>query len=114
MTQITIDTEKKTRRIRLYAVGHADTAPRGQDMMCAAISTIIYGLATELAALDPSRFTSRAIRMDDPDEGALIELTCADGKSYRRCLYNLAPVERSLQILAMEHPQAVSLQTSKK
>lgn len=36
----------------ITAIGHADTAPAGQDLVCAAVSTLFYALHMGLEAID--------------------------------------------------------------
>lgn len=47
MVHISVDTHAgKIRRLR--ARGHAESAPYGQDLVCAAVSTVMFGLGNAL------------------------------------------------------------------
>lgn len=96
--------------MNLIAYGHAETAPAGQDTVCAAVSALIYGFAAEIGNhLNGERFYKRAVEVGGEKGGADIEAVCTDERTYRRVLYNLAPVERGLEVLAQKYPEAVSL-----
>ena len=54
------------RRLRLTAVGHANYAPRGQDIVCAAATMLMHTLAVNVKRLnrnDPRRFYGTRVRL---------------------------------------------------
>ena len=96
--------------LHLVAYGHAGTAPSGQDTVCAAVSALIYGFGAEVANIGQDGLQSRIVDIGDTPGKAVIEVNCINERMYKRLLYNLAPVERGLKILAQNNPEAVSLE----
>lgn len=112
MTNIKIRKNPSTRLIRVMAEGHAGTDVPGKDTVCAAISALMYGYAKEVAMMDDKYLSYRAVEYSMHDGHAHVDTVCKDERTYKRVLNHLAPIERSLEMLAMENPQAVSLHQS--
>ncbi len=111
MITIYVTKDPENLSLRVTADGHANTAKRGQDTVCAAVSVLIYGFAEEIARLDAKKIKSRAVVTgQQPGRGA-ISVTCADDRTYRRVLYNLAPMERAIEMLAEQYPSEVYVKT---
>lgn len=84
----------------LQVLGHAGTAPYGQDLVCAAVSAVVQTALLGLAALDPSAPAARVREGDvrwqgrTGDIGQAILETCLIG----------------LQDIAKSHPQALAVE----
>ncbi len=96
--------------IHFTVSGHAGTAERGHDLVCAAVTALCYGVAMEIAQIDKRRFKTRKISMENSDVGAEVLVECIDRKTYRRVLYNLSPMERTLRMMAHENPEAITVE----
>lgn len=112
MITIYVHKSPETLSLRVTADGHANTAPHGQDTVCAAVSVLIYGFAEEVHRLDPKHIQGGMIETGQREGHANILIQCADERTYRRVLYNLAPIERSLEKLAEQFPEAVTLKNT--
>lgn len=95
MIDIAIDVE----RMRLDIEGHAGYAPAGQDIVCAAVSTLAYTLAQNLMLmLHPDEFTAQFeegrthIEAHPPEESAemcrLFFMTIANGLAMLEAQYD--------------------------
>ncbi len=112
MITIYITKDPENLFVQVTADGHARTAPRGQDPVCAAVSVLLYGFAEEIGRLDAEKIKGRAVVMgQQPGRGA-ISVKCADERTYRRVLYNLAPMERAIEMLSEKNPSEVYVKTT--
>lgn len=110
MINVSVEINKPERCVKVTSSGHADSAPKGQDTICAAVSTLIYGISKEFSMIDSERLIRQVVHMEDGKVN--IDLACADERIFRRILHNLAPFERSMEVLAQDHPQAITLRHS--
>ncbi len=62
------DTKEDTHMLCLTVEGHAGYAPKGQDIVCAAVSMLVQALAGGLARLDENRLFDFAVD-GTPDSG---------------------------------------------
>ena len=94
MTGIHINKDPERLSVSVTAKGHAGIAPRGEDIICAAISTLIYGYGAEIATLDDRSIRERVVDMgkengcgiyalvktSNPSGAQLQDLDAADGR----------------------------------
>ena len=88
---------------RLTVKGHAQSAVKGKDLICAAVSTLVFTLAQNIYELEDKGFlTEHVVKLDEGDA----ELAC-DGQ-YHRC-YKLVfdTICTGLELLAAEYPDNV-------
>lgn len=109
MIDIRIEKDDGTLRVRLLSEGHAGTGEAGQDLVCAAVSSLIYGYAKVIALVDEKHIQARQIRAGELPGEATVDVICGCERIYQRVLHHIAPVERSLELLAQEYPNAVRL-----
>lgn len=110
MIHIHIRRDGRARRITLEASGHAGHAPAGQNLICAAVSSLLYGFAAEVSAMDPHRFCDGSqIAFGDASGHGRMDLVCRDPYVYRRLIAALSPIERALEKLAADAPDELSL-----
>ena len=86
------------RRQELRLDGHANYAPRGQDIICAAVSANLYTLLANL----PAKAARTAVWR--PGKVRI----CAAG---RRAARTFSMVLRGLQVIADQYPEYVHIQT---
>ena len=104
--------------LTLSAMGHAGFAPRGQDVVCAGVSALLYGFVAYLEGLTPIA-TAEACSMggDLPH----LEVSEGDGRLWVRTHGSdgrdkaaLAPIEAGLRLIAACYPHHVTLDTDTK
>lgn len=90
-------------RVRRYGVeidGHADYAPSGEDVVCAAASMLFYTLAKRMMDINPPGLVVEL-------EGGKSFVSCAPGNE--RADEALATIRTGLRMLAMQYPDHVTL-----
>ena len=101
MIHIHIRRDGRARRITLEASGHAGGAPAGQNLICAAVTSLLYGFAAEVSAINRHRFFNGSkIAFGDARGHGRLDLVCRDARTYRHLLASLSPIERALERLA--------------
>lgn len=93
---IDIKIHKGQRTLSLSAIGHANYAPYGSDIVCAGASSVILGLS---AALSKS-----SVHTEISSGHALIR--CADTKDARSC-FRVA--QKALELIAANYPENLKL-----
>ena len=110
MVKITIRRDERAQHIFVEANGHAGGAPAGQNLICAAVSALLYGFALEVASIPPHRFVAGGrVDFGTLSGHCLMDLTCRDRRTYRRLSAALSPVERTLIKFSEEWPQDVTV-----
>lgn len=95
-------------RLVVMAAGHAHTAQAGQDTVCAAVSILVYGLAEQLGRLDEKYFRYRRIDVEEKGRAEIVTDSMTSA-GYMRVLDYMEPIERALEALAEQYPQAINL-----
>ena len=106
-----IEKNAGTRRVLIHAEGHAGCAPKGSDLVCAAVSAHFYGLSAELYTMGRhgQLLDTGRVELGNEDGHAHIDVSARNAKAYRRILHLLAPMEQTLTRLAEDYPEAVCL-----
>lgn len=86
----------KGARLRLTAQGHAGAAPKGTDLVCAAVSTLLCTLAAQLRQADDAAYTQLA--------AGYAELQAAQSEK-TAAAFSFA--ETGLRMLAGEYPKHI-------
>lgn len=88
---------------RLTVKGHAQSAAKGHDLVCAAVSILVFTLAQTIYDLDEKGFlTEYVVRLDEGDA----ELSCKS--EYNRCCKTVFDVVRNgFQLLSAQYPDNV-------
>lgn len=105
MTRIEIRCEGG-RVTQVKAQGHAGRAKSGSNLVCAAVSSLMY---TAVNALESVAGVVPMIRKDD--ETALVQLTLPDGCESRDAQVVLLTVIQGLQDISHEYPKLVKITT---
>lgn len=92
---------------RLRATGHAMTANPGNDVVCASVSSLIYGLCAAVAAMTNGEITDghMVCRVGYAD----LDVWCAEDETCKRVEHYLEPVLCGLRKIAKEYPLAVKM-----
>lgn len=69
---ILVEAKRSGDGLRMVARGHADYAPRGQDIVCSGVSALLFGYAAYLESLSPAK----------ADGGTCPHLTLDEGNGY--------------------------------
>ena len=98
----------------LFAHGHAGYAPRGQDVVCAGVSALLYGFIAYLEELLPiataadSEEESPSLRVQDKDGVLSVQTRGMGGAD----LDGLAVIQAGLGMIASTYPAYVMLDTN--
>ena len=104
---IHIRTLRRDDGLDMQAVGHAGQAPRGQDLVCAGVSALLYGFVAYLETLPP---------IATAEAGA--HLTCSQGDGVLRVstrglggadILGWWVTEAGLRLIAEAYPACVTL-----
>lgn len=109
MIEITIYKDECSLRVQLYSEGHAGTAEAGRDLVCAAVSSHIYGYAEAIKGLDTKHLGYRLVVAGEKPGLADVDVVCLNERIFRRVLHFLVPMERALELLEQEYPDAIHL-----
>lgn len=97
---------KDTQRIRLEVKGHAGQAERGQDIVCSAVSILIYTVAqiVRLMEAEGSCTEPPTVKLDSGD--TTIDATSHDFKTLERMLFF---AKTGFSLLQATYPEYVKL-----
>lgn len=104
---IEINYTRERRHLRLEVFGHAMTANLGQDVVCASVSSLMYGLCEAVAAIPEGRIVEG--HMVCKPGHADIDAYCIDEKTRKRVEHYMEPVLCGLRKIAKEYPLAVKM-----
>lgn len=110
MINIRIEKDDRMLRVCLTANGHANTAEPGHDLVCASVSSLIYGFAKVVAEIEGKNLKKKMVSAGEVPGNATVEVICMNKRIYRRVLDYLAPVERSLGLIMQEYRDAICMQ----
>lgn len=85
------------------------TAEPGHDLICAAVSAVVYGFAKAVSEMPRNRIAMGRIDVGRQEGYALVSVACKDVKTYKKIRDYLEPVYRSMAILAVENPDAIRI-----
>ena len=94
---ITINTNIKT--LAICATGHADFSTKGTDIVCAAVSILMYSYAAELLRL--------GVNTDISDDGCRFEIRT--GRKTIRAMVAYETVMSGLRMIADEYGNSVQI-----
>lgn len=101
---VVIDYDRKY--LRVTVTGHAGTAPAGMDLVCAAVSTLTYTLAENVAQLHRlGKVAEPEIRLENGDA----EISCTPSGAYKnivRAFFEAVCI--GFALLEEKYPDAVS------
>ena len=100
MIKITIKYKSTGEFISLNSQGHADSAPYGQDLVCAAVSGIILG---GINALKGNNYS-----LKNNEEKGILEL-CNIGKMSERDQIVIETIVSQLQAVARDNPKFIKI-----
>ncbi len=98
----------------VYAVGHAGYAPRGQDVVCAGVSALLYGFVAYLEAI-----SSVATAEEPACHGGKLHWEASEGDGElrvrtrgesSRVFEGFAAVEAGIRLIARAYPHLVVLE----
>lgn len=93
---IDIKIQKSGKTLSISAIGHADYAPYGSDIVCAGVSSVILGLCAALP--------KDTLRTEISSGQAFIR--CSDT---RDCRAYFRVVIKTLELIAAEYPENIKL-----
>ena len=101
MTVVSYDPD----RLHLRVEGHAGSAPAGEDLVCAAVSVLVWTLLAEAEAEE--RFHMEAVT---DEENAVIDVRCCpEGATVWACRYLFDIVMSGFALLAENYPEYIRI-----
>ena len=107
MIEIKILKDKKNRRICVEAKGHANTAPQGQDMLCAAVSSQLLGISLAVAEMDKRRPIKGTVNIGFGE--GIVDVIMATGKDFKLMNNYLVPAEAVFAVYEDSYPDSISM-----
>ena len=95
------------RQIKLEVNGHAGQAQPGQDIVCSAISILVYSLAQVFSIMETQGYftTPPLISLESGD--AVIIAVCRDDVTYIDALHMLFFAKTGFSMIQAEHPEYI-------
>lgn len=104
---ISIDVTCTARTFDVAAVGHSGAAERGSDIVCAAVSALLYTLAAQIEDYDrKGMIADKSIILDRGEGGIYCETPPKYAYDIRSCYKMIA---RGLSMLAATYPENVRI-----
>ena len=95
-------------RFQISAIGHANSAPHGQDLVCASVSTILQALAIYLEKYNSNYWNILEIRLEEGNVNIeAIEEDIEVGGLILKHLFNMCM--EFLQELAKDYPGFIKI-----
>ena len=94
--------------MELSAVGHASYAPRGQDIVCAGVSALLYGFVAYLEGLSPiaTEGGTPHLQVTESEGGLWVRTHGLGGKDIR----GWEVTEAGLSRIALAYPACVAVE----
>lgn len=108
MIEIKILKDRKTRRICVEARGHANTAPQGEDMLCAAVSSQLLGISLAVAEMDKRRPLKGTVNIGFGE--GIVDVIMATGKDFKRMENYLVPAEAVFDVYEESYPDSIRVE----
>lgn len=91
---------------RVTVTGHANSAEKGQDLVCAAVSSLVYTLAANVENLASSgQVRCESVKTEPGDA----QISCTPRHNMRHVVTLIFDtVCTGLELMAMQHPQYIS------
>ena len=100
---------RDNRTFDLLAVGHSGAAAHGSDIVCAAVSALLYTLAAQIEDYDQkAMLEDKAILLGSGEGGVYCEVSAKYARYIRSCYKMIA---RGLIMLAETYPDNVRIAT---
>ncbi len=108
MIEIKILKDRKARRICVEAKGHANTAPMGEDMLCAAVSSQLLGISLAVAEMDKRRPIKGTVNIGFGE--GIVDVIMATGKDFKRMENYLVPAEAVFDVYEESYPDCIRVE----
>ena len=100
MIKITIRYQSTGEFLSLESVGHANSAPHGEDLVCAAVSGILLGGINALK--------DKCYKLHSDEKKGIIEL-CNIGKMSQHDIIVIETIISQLQAIERDNPKFISI-----
>ena len=98
--------EKDEGGFRLDISGHADFAPKGEDLLCAAVSALVWGLAGYVRRLEKEGMALSATGVELEPGRAVIQL-CPEPQARGRAAGAFGLAAEILALLGKNYPENI-------
>lgn len=99
----------KEKRLTLKTVGHAGYDDYGRDIICAAVSILVFSFASTVKGLHGSKDVSRIHELRLDSGNAFIDFTARNRTTYAECLKYLFTALTGFDLLAQKYPDNVRM-----
>lgn len=100
------DPEKNS--IHMKVKGHAGTAPKGQDLVCASATMLVYTVAQALTFMNEQGYLAEKPQIKIREGKASVSVIPKDDY-YAEVLHTFWVAQCGAHVLSMNYPEAVSL-----
>ena len=110
MIEVRLSGSERTKRVRISVKGHAQTAERGADLVCAAASMVAMTIAQHVQDLNlVPGFFAKTPRVSVASGDMLAECVCADDKAYGLLRHDLIVLTRGFYLLETNYKGRVKV-----
>ena len=94
--------------IHLKVKGHANVAPKGQDLVCASATMLVYTVAQAIKLMDEQGYLVEKPTIKIREGKAVVSATPKE-EFYAEVLHTFWVAQCGAQVLSVNYPEAVSL-----
>jgi len=110
MINVRMTANGRTKKVRIQVKGHAQTAEKGADLVCAAASMVTMMIAQHIRDLDliPEFFKGKPKVMTESGD-ALVECACSSAENYNVLRHDLIVLTRGYFLLQYNYLDRVKV-----
>ena len=108
MIEVKFWKNKERGTVHMTMKGHAGTAPKGEDLVCAAATMLAYTLAQTMQFYSETQKLARKPNIRLEDGNAYVVVTPKE-EDYAEVLHSFWVVQCGIHVLAHNYPEAVRL-----
>ena len=109
VAKFTMDANK--RQVSLHVKGHAMSAVKGNDLICASASILAYTVAQNIQMAEERGMLKYSPTLKLRDGNSIITCRAIDDDSYTELLHTYLVIQAGYQMLAHNYPQNVAVET---
>ena len=110
MIRVRLNANERTKKVRISVKGHAQTAEKGADLVCAAASMVTMMIAQHIQDVNlVPGFFKKTPNVMVASGDALVECECADTEKYRILRHDLIVLTRGYFLLQYNYSGRVNV-----
>ena len=107
MVTVRATQDSNNRQIKLEATGHAGQAQLGQDIVCSAISILVYTFANVFSIMATNGYFDEPPVISVEGGDAVINAVCRDDETYIDALHMLFFAKTGFSMLQAKYPEYI-------